>query len=233
MGNNSYPTLSDAAIEEAAYGCYSDYRRDNKAVPLAHDLPVPIEDIAERFLGYEIDFLDTGIFSDPDVLGGIDFDNNKIYVNASVADHDGRYNFTVAHEIGHHVLHRKHYLQSVSEDQREILCREKGKKPQIETEADRFAAALLMPADSLSKAVKGKARRVRTVGQARALAHDLTKVSGFSNVSNSAMINRLRDLGHLNNSIPYQGGKPRRRYAPPSALTSLKRLLKKWRRAHL
>ena len=96
MGNNSYPTLSDAEIEEAAYGCYSDYRRDNKAVPLAHDLPVPIEDIAERFLGYEIDFLDTGIFSDPDVLGGIDFDNNKIYVNASVADHDGRYNFTTA-----------------------------------------------------------------------------------------------------------------------------------------
>ena len=68
-------------------------------------LPVPVEDIAEHYLGYQIDFVNEGLFSDPEILGGIDFDENKIYVNASVEDHDGRYAFTIAHEIGHHVLH--------------------------------------------------------------------------------------------------------------------------------
>ena len=37
------------------------------------------------------------------------FDENVIRANASVESHEGRYNFTIG-EIGHHVLHRDHYL---------------------------------------------------------------------------------------------------------------------------
>ena len=223
MGNNPYPELSDAEIEELANDFYSDYLGHNKADPAPLKLPVPIEDIAERFLNYEIDFAEIGIFSDPDIMGGIDFEKKKIYVNASVADHDGRYSFTVAHEVGHHVLHREHYLQDLSTDDGEILCRQTAKKPQIEREADRFAAALLMPAENVSKAVTGKTTKIRTVGQARALANDLITKSGFSNVSNSAMINRLKDLRLLTRSIPYQGAKARKTHGPPSPLTFLKR----------
>ena len=40
-------------------------------------LPVPVEYIAETCLGYTIDFVDDGIFSDPEILGGIDFIENK------------------------------------------------------------------------------------------------------------------------------------------------------------
>ena len=228
MGSNRYPLLLKAEIEDAANGLYYDYRRADKAVSLGSHLPVPVEDIAEHFLGYEIDFTETGIFSDPDVLGGIDFENNKIYVNTSVADHDGRYSFTVAHEIGHHVLHKDRYLQNAAGCENDILCREKGEKPQIEVEADRFAAALLMPAKNLNNAVGRKVRKIRTVGQARALANDLTTEGGFNNVSNSAMINRLRDLGHLKKSIPYQGAKSRKTYGPPSPIKILKAALKRW-----
>ena len=229
MGNNPYPELSDAEIEELANDFYSDYLGHNQSDPAPPEFPVPVEEIAEQFLDYEIDFSETGIFSDPDTLGGIDFERNKIYVNASVADHDGRYSFTVAHELGHHVLHREHYLQGQSTDDGEILCRETGNKPQIEIEADRFAAALLIPADKVSMAVAGKATKIGTVGQARALANDLITKSGFSNVSNSAMINRLKDLGLLAPGIPYQGAKARKTYGPPSTLMFLKRLISKYR----
>ena len=227
MVNNPYPERSDAVIEELANRLHADYLAHN-GIPL--NFPVPVEEIAEQFLGYEIDFSETGIFSDPDILGGIDFDKNKIYVNASVADHDGRYSFTVAHELGHHVLHRDHYLQSQSADDEKILCRMTGTKPQIEMEADRFAAALLIPSDHVSKAAAERVRKVRTIGQARALANDLITNSGFSNVSNSAMINRLKDLDLLPSAIPYQGTKTRRTYGPPSTLTSLKKLISKYRR---
>ena len=220
MINNPYPERSDAVIEELANRLHAEYLA-HTALPL--NLPVPVEEIAEQFLGYEIDFSETGIFSDPDILGGIDFEKNKIYVNASVADHDGRYSFTVAHELGHHVLHRDHYLQSQSADDEKILCRMTGRKPQIEMEADRFAAALLIPSDHVSKAAAERVRKVRTIGQARAFANDLITKNGFSNVSNSAMINRLKDLGLLTRSIPYLGAKARKTHGPPSPLTFLKR----------
>ena len=229
MENNPYPELSDAEIEELANRLHSEYLKHNQYNPISLNLPVPVEEIAEQFLGYEIDFSDTGMFSDPDILGGIDFERNTIYVNASVFDPVGRYSFTVAHELGHHVLHRDHYLQSQSTDDGKNLCRVTGKKPQTEMEADRFAAALLMPSDNVSKAVAGKARKIRTIGQARALANDLITKSGFSNVSNSAMINRLKDLGLLAPGIPYQGAKARKTYGPPSILAFLKRLVSNFR----
>ena len=133
-----------------------------------------------------------GLFSDPELLGGIDFEQNKIYVNASVHDHDGRYSFTVAHEIGHHVLHKGVYLDNKSSNG-EILCRDTREKPHIETEADRFAAALLMPNEVVRSAIVpiGPKTQVFTIGQARGLASRMVKEFGFDNVSNTAMINRF------------------------------------------
>ena len=230
MENNPYPERSDAVIEELANRLHSEYLTHNQYNPLPLKLPVPVEEIAEQFLGYEIDFSDTGMFSDPDILGCIYFERNTICVNASVADHDGRYSFTVAHELGHHVLHRDHYLQRKNADDGKILCRISGRKPQIEMEADRFAAALLIPSESVSNAAAEQERTVRTIGQARAFANNLITNSGFSNVSNSAMINRLKGLDLLPSGIPYQGTKTRKTYGPPSTLTSLKKLISKYRR---
>ena len=230
MVTNPYSKRSVAVIEELANRLHVEYLAHN-ASPLK--LPVPVEEIAEQFLGYEIEFAETGIFSDPDVLGGIDFERNKIYVNVSVADHDGRYSFTVAHELGHHVLHRGHYLQNQSSDDQKLLCRMTGRKPQIEMEADQFAAALLIPSENVLKAAAEQVRKVRTIGQARALAKELVSNSGFSNVSNSAMINRLKDLNLLPSGIPYQGAKSTKLYGPPSHFTFLKKLIAKYRRVIL
>ncbi len=171
-------------------------------------LPVPVEDIAEHYLGYQIDFVNEGLFSDPEILGGIDFDENKIYVNASVEDHDGRYAFTIAHEIGHHVLHRDTYLKENLDGEKEILCRDARNKPRIELEADRFAAALLMPAQSVRDILSqvNSSQKVKTIGQARGLASKIIKEGELNNVSNTAMVNRLIDLKVISDYIGYQKG---------------------------
>ena len=215
MASELYPERTDAGLEELADGLNRDYFAD-RGHPITP--PIPIEDMAEYFLGYSIEITDEGLFSDPDFLGGIDFKDNKIYVNASVEDHDGRYAFTVAHEIGHHVLHREAYLAGQSGSEPDILCRDTFEKPQIEIEADRFAAALLMPSTLVRAAyadLDGE-RKVKTIGQARGVANKLIKNAGFTNASNTAMINRLIDLKIIPSFVGYQTGQFRKNYGRPS-----------------
>jgi Zn-dependent peptidase ImmA (M78 family) len=189
-------------IEEAADHLLDEYRDFAGGLTL----PVPIESIAEHFLKYDLEITDQGLFADPSFLGGISFETNTIFVNASIEDHEGRYTFTIAHEIGHHVLHRDIYDDLVA-DRSQILCREEKHKPLIEKQADRFAAALMMPRYILSDEVgKFSQKTPRTLGEALRLANYLINESGFENVSVSALINRLKDLGLIHQSIPYQTG---------------------------
>ena len=159
-----------------------------------HVLPIPIESIAEHYLGYDIEISDEGIFANPLILGGIIFDEKKIMINAATEAHEGRYSFTLAHEVAHHVLHKSIFETAYNA---QMVCREDANKPIEERQADHFAGALLMPEDSVrqlyrdlkipnrnysGKSMKAVARRIMTAGE-------------FSNVSNQAMIVRLRQLG--------------------------------------
>lgn len=207
--------LPDAAIEDI-FGDRIEEAADNlldEYLDFAGEfrLPVPVESIAEHFLKYDLEITDEGLFSDPSFLGGISFETNTIFVNASIEDHEGRYTFTIAHEIGHHVLHKDLYDELVA-DRSQILCREEKQKPLIERQADRFAAALMMPRYVLSGEVKKLSQKMpKTIGEALRLANDLKKESDFDNVSISALVNRLKDLGLIHQSIPYQTGKGWRR----------------------
>ena len=93
-----FPLLSDGTIESHAHatlvGFYSWLGRDIS-------MPVRVEIMAEQYLGYDIEVTNEGLFSDPDYLGGIVFDDKVIKINAAADAHEGRYNFTLAHEIGH------------------------------------------------------------------------------------------------------------------------------------
>lgn len=200
-----FPELSADDIERKASDLLADYYRGSDR---PEELPVPVEVIAEQYLGYDIDIVDDGLFSDPDYLGGIIFDRNLIQVNAAVEANEGRYNFTLAHEIGHHVLHREIYLAARDDQPCEILCREMGEKPLIESQADRFAAALLMPAEAVIRVVQEHSfRRVTSPGGLRAKASKVIQLGGFTNVSNTAMANRLVDLGYAGAAV-YQSGTP-------------------------
>lgn len=67
--------------------------------------PVPVTEIAERN-GVEVVLANFG--RNRDLVSGIcDFQNRKIFVNA--ADIFPRRRFTIAHELGHWILHRSFY----------------------------------------------------------------------------------------------------------------------------
>ena len=199
-----FPEIPLADIEARAQRLIDDYEDH---VGRRIRTPIPVESIAEHFLGYEIDITDEGLFEDPRYLGGIVFDENVIRVNASVESHEGRYNFTIAHEIGHHVLHREHYLAERSATDPEIMCREASAKPLVEQQADQFASALLMPADLVRRAaeqvvIPSSGMSVRAL---RTTAGKVIRAGGFSNVSNTAMANRLITLGFAR-GVDYQTG---------------------------
>ena len=162
-----------------------------KTLGLEEPVPFPVERAAEFHLGYTIDFLEMP----EDILGGINFESKVIFVNPSVEAHEGRYSFTIAHELGHHVLHREVYLAGHGEA---VMCRSGEGRPPEEVEADHFAEALLMPAEEVKKAAKtSRWRDTASVRGHLAFAADVVKISGISNVSVQAMTARLRRLGLL------------------------------------
>jgi len=186
-----FDNLTHFEIEEQAKQLLEGYF-GSRNVPLS--LPIPIESIAEHYLGYDIEISDDGVFANPLVLGGIIFDQKKIMINASTEAHEGRYSFTLAHEVGHHVLHKAIFEASKSE---RMVCREDANKPLEERQADHFAGALLMPEERL-RGLYNRLRipqRRRSERAMKAIARRLMTEGGFTNVSNQAMTVRLHQLG--------------------------------------
>lgn len=124
--------------------------------------PVPIEKLI-IFLGLHQEVVDLydylGIIRDKqtDLLGALFFEESTIRVHSGIDPEDypwleGRFNFTLAHEVAHWVLHRDEYQTharqgSLFEDPRpqQIICRRSEKSERIEIQANRFAGCLLMP----------------------------------------------------------------------------------------
>ena len=106
-------------------------------------------------------------------------------INSSIEHDLGRYSFTLAHEIGHHVLHRQFYFEHLVDGETKIICREANIKPIIERQADRFAAALLMPAETVKAAFSTLSEDSRssenpTTGELRAIAARVVAISGLT-----------------------------------------------------
>jgi Zn-dependent peptidase ImmA (M78 family) len=187
----NWPKLSDEQIERKA----AEFRQQALAVLDAKAVSaVPVEQIAEHYLGYELEFVEDDGSLPGDVIGGIDFDSNTIIINAAIESHIGRYSFTIAHEIAHHVLHRDIFLKARSGES--IMCRGGEQRPIEEFQADRFAEALLMPADLIRQHYrKVKTRNIFKRTNQLTLAAKVIQSTGLDNVSVSAMVVRLNHLG--------------------------------------
>jgi Zn-dependent peptidase ImmA (M78 family) len=207
------PEIDDGQIEQLSSRLLEDYWAENPN--LTRSIQSPIESIAEHYLGYELIVTDEGLFESSELLGGIVFEEQVILVNASIEHHDGRFAFTVAHEIGHHVLHRDLYFAQLKGGDSEIICRDTEDKPLIEVQADRFASSLLLPESLVRQAFKQLDRpRPRTARQAMGVARQLLKCMNVSNVSISAAVNRLINLRLINSRIPLQSSQGIRSYGP-------------------
>ena len=110
-----------------------------------NSVPVDVEALPERFgIQYKKAFLPKNI------SGMLERVGESFLITVSASDPHTRQRFTLAHELGHYLLHRKLIGEGVDDD-RAYRSTEGGKYhntligPREETQANRFAANLLMP----------------------------------------------------------------------------------------
>lgn len=109
-----------------------------KAIPL----PVPVEEWIEGPLGIQFSISDLSHLG-LNALGAARPRDREIQVSQTLVGQDARFRFTAAHELGHVLLHEK-----IASDFRDLQDADYFER-RIEREADRFAAAFLMPIPSL------------------------------------------------------------------------------------
>ena len=105
--------------------------------------------IASKYkIRFEEQLLDLKLF------GKTDFQKNIIVINSRLKHDEHRYRFTIAHEIGHLLLHRKlHSNFEETEISQNIIYKEKlSSKVKMEYQANLFAEHLLMPYESFKLA---------------------------------------------------------------------------------
>ena len=217
----SYPYLKNSTIEKESKKHLGDF--SNKT---GHKLsaPIPVFDIIE-YLGYDVDFRKDGIYEDKNLLGGTLIDQKTIEINENLSDHEGRMNFTAAHEVGHIILHVPFYNEKHGKDvsEHKIISRKDGgfegtKKEPEEWQADKFAAFLLMPSVLVKKAFHRNYNKPVNVRRKSILqiffpkpafvkgyriAEEVIRSGKFDNVSKMAMLNRLIGM-RLVKGLSYQ-----------------------------
>jgi len=135
------PSPKVRRVEETARACIDTCLEglELDGVPL----PIPVERWIERPLGIDYGIADLSEYG-PDVLGATFIDRNEILVSETLVSTPSRLRFTAAHELGHFRLHaskHRHFRETASQGP--------GSPIQIERQADRFAAAFLMPSDAV------------------------------------------------------------------------------------
>jgi len=120
--------------------------RDGKVVRA----PVPVERIALN-LGIEVKYA----AAEQDLSGALIRSAGNIVIGVNSSHHLHRQRFTIAHELGHFLLHKG--IQMHVDDDFVVNLRDAESSKATsweEIEANRFAAELLMPADFMEKDVE-------------------------------------------------------------------------------
>ena len=136
FGKRFYPTPIERKAEEVIATCVR--IAGLGAIPF----PIPVDTWVESPLGIGFGVEDLSALG-PEVLGAVYIPERQMVISDRIAHREERFRFTCAHELGHLVLHG-----GLAVAFRETTD-EPGRKDQHEVEADRFAAAFLMPMDEV------------------------------------------------------------------------------------
>ena len=141
----------------------------------AGGIPIPIEEIIELQLKWDIIPV-PGLRNAHGTEGFITSDMTEIYVDQGIQERVlVRYRFTLAHEMGHAVLHQKVYRKLGIEDTASWLRTQHDVTVQdhdwLERQANAFAGFVLVPTEPLLFAYERKVSEAR----ARGLAISLSK----------------------------------------------------------
>lgn len=151
--------LRHSEIENATLCLLAEYGRKYGEVV---EPSIPVEEILEAHLELTLDFDNlTKRLGVPDVLGATWIQDRLVLVDESLdpaenPPKEGRYRFTLAHELGHWELHRHHFLANAGQPllfgenvEPSIVCRTSSRKDPMEWQADMFSGYLLMPKDMI------------------------------------------------------------------------------------
>ncbi len=190
--------------------------------------PIPVEAIAENYLGIAVEYDDLEeMLGISDVLGATWVESKTMVINSCLIEGaEGRISFTCSHEIGHWVLHRKYFFEQFSrknppaiDPSPAIVCRISTSKLRGEWQADYFGACLLMPPREVQDAFEGVFGKEPlalynekscfgcrsslvldpALDTVKEIARRVIDYGNFMNVSRESMGYRLHELGLLVN----------------------------------
>lgn len=229
MKNNGVPILPKKELEIMA----ENFLRDFKPEALIKPQAIDIDDFAFNYLGLNLDF--HHLSHDESILGAMVFDDTIIPIynpeknkaEYSVIDKDTvvidsrlaedhqerRYRYTVGHEVGHAIFHRKYFkcksFMSNFNEKNLKMVREteeafNGYKPVelwedkdfIEWQANYFSAALLMPKSMVKRVFRKLSLKDKNLKE-EDYVYEVTKIF---QVSWEAAANRLNSLGYIKNA---------------------------------
>ena len=120
--------------------------------------------------------------------------NGKKTIVVNNSHHENRKRFTIAHELGHAILHAKDKEDSLFIDKKQVYNRNlksaEGTNIQ-EIEANRFAACLLMPSETILEHIKNEGEFFYDFSDDESSINYLAKKFDVSKV---AMTHRLSSL---------------------------------------
>lgn len=146
-------------------------------------LPVNVEYIASK-LGIKVSILNPWNSENEGLSGLAEIDNNGFRViHYNNSESKNRQRFTMAHELGHHVLNHVNPQNPCFRDDTNTF--NSNSPVWQEREANNFAAQLLMPLDAIKTMlfVKG--------------ISNIKQLADIFQVSEAAMYYRLKNLGYL------------------------------------
>ena len=158
------------------------------------DLEIPIS--FEKL----IDFFNIEISSELDsskseYAGEIKVTEDKVKIWVNPADAPVRQRFTIAHEIGHYVLHHTSHTNSILDDN--IVFNRSAEWSKQESEANNFAARLLMPSEKVIDVAKEIINEYKEKNNSSKMpvAEFVRIMADKFFVSTTAMEYRLKNLG--------------------------------------
>lgn len=181
-------------------------RRYENAASLLHELeqrglavtaPIDVEKVVS-LLGIQVK--EDSLLEADDVIGKIEFLGEAevpvVTINPIQNSYKPRRRFTLAHEIGHYCLHNAVSKRSFS-DSRKTMSRSASYWDRYESEANSFAAQLLMPKNLIVSEGKRVLNEYMRINSATKMptALFIEQMSTVFGVSNKAMEYRLKNLG--------------------------------------
>ncbi len=192
------PRLSDTKIDEIA----ENFLKQNHSSLV---LPIPIEEIAESKLNLDIIPVKT-LRQEYDVDGSLDSTLKRIFIDFDLyMDQENRTRFTIAHEIGHLVLHHEIFkkLDIKTESDLHKLIENINNEDYrwLEHQAYSFAGHVLVPSKLLVREIQS---RLVMKSSQQITAEDIypifSELTSLFKVSGEVILRRLQKIGLVKNN---------------------------------